>query len=130
MPGARANGGNSRDRTRGAAPISGTCAGRRPHRRPTRPAPAPYGAESCIPGVLAIFTPYLDRPRPPAAPETPDVERLSDREFAVLRLTAAGRTIPEISRELDLSPYTVKSRVARIHHKLGARTRAGCDGLR
>ena len=51
-------------------------------------------------------------------------ERLSNREFEVLRLLALGRSLKEIAAELDVSPKTVSSFRARILEKLRARTNA------
>ncbi|HXV93200.1 MAG TPA: response regulator transcription factor [Pseudonocardia sp.] len=49
---------------------------------------------------------------------------LSDREVEVVRLTAEGLTNPEIGHVLGLSALTVKSHLARISQRLGARDRA------
>jgi two-component system, NarL family, response regulator NreC len=49
---------------------------------------------------------------------------LSAREVEVLRLIALGYTTVEIGEELHLSPRTVETHRARIHRKLGFRTRA------
>ena len=45
---------------------------------------------------------------------------ITDREFDVLALMAAGRSNKEIARQLDLSPNTVKTHAARLFEKLGA----------
>jgi DNA-binding CsgD family transcriptional regulator/pimeloyl-ACP methyl ester carboxylesterase len=49
---------------------------------------------------------------------------LTPRETEVLRLVAAGRTSPEISRELSLSVRTVGRHITNIYNKIGARSRA------
>lgn len=49
---------------------------------------------------------------------------LSLRETEVLRLIALGHTSVEIARLLNLSPRTIETHRARIHRKLGLRTRA------
>lgn len=46
-------------------------------------------------------------------------DRLSDREFAVLQLVLAGRSIKEIASELSLSGKTVSTYHTRIWEKLG-----------
>ncbi len=51
-------------------------------------------------------------------------EQLSPREAEVLQLIALGHTSVEIARMLKLSPRTVETHRARIHQKLGLRTRA------
>ena len=51
-------------------------------------------------------------------------EHLSPREAEVLQLIALGHTSVEIARMLKLSPRTVETHRARIHQKLGLRTRA------
>ena len=48
---------------------------------------------------------------------------ISPRELAVLAELAAGRSNKEIARQLDVSPNTVKTHVARLFEKLGARRR-------
>jgi DNA-binding NarL/FixJ family response regulator len=49
---------------------------------------------------------------------------LSAREIQVLALAADGLSNPEIARELGLSALTVKSHLARMTRRLGARDRA------
>ena len=48
---------------------------------------------------------------------------ISDRELEVLELLAAGRSNKEIARQLDVSPNTVKTHVARLLEKLEAKRR-------
>ncbi len=45
---------------------------------------------------------------------------ITDREWDVLRLVAAGQSNKEIARQLAVSPNTVKTHVARLFCKLGA----------
>lgn len=56
--------------------------------------------------------------------ERPLHEALSDREFQVLRLLAAGRRLSEVAAELALSPKTVSVYRARVLEKLRVRTTA------
>lgn len=49
---------------------------------------------------------------------------LTDRELAVLRLAAAGRTNKEIAKELFLAEGTVKVHAAGVYRKLGVHSRA------
>jgi len=56
---------------------------------------------------------------PPAQP----LERLTDREEEVLVTVARGRTNAEIANELHISLSTVKTHLARLMTKLGARNR-------
>jgi DNA-binding NarL/FixJ family response regulator len=51
-------------------------------------------------------------------------ERLSDREYRVMWLLAAGKQIKEISKELGLSPSTVSTYRHRILRKLGITSNA------
>ena len=46
-------------------------------------------------------------------------ERLSDREFEVLRMIASGKTISQIAEELHLGVTTVSTHRARILEKMG-----------
>jgi two-component system nitrate/nitrite response regulator NarL len=57
---------------------------------------------------------------------------LSDRELEVLRLTAEGRSAPEIGKQLYLSGATVKTHLKRIYEKLGVNDRASAvaEGMR
>lgn len=48
---------------------------------------------------------------------------ISPRELEVLREIAAGRSNKEIAARLDVSPNTVKTHVAHLFEKLGARRR-------
>jgi len=45
-------------------------------------------------------------------------ERLSDREFEILRMIASGRTVSQIAEELHLSVTTVSTHRARILEKM------------
>ena len=49
---------------------------------------------------------------------------LTDREREVLKLTADGRSAPQIAEELYLSPTTVKTHLQRAYEKLGVSDRA------
>jgi len=49
---------------------------------------------------------------------------LTLREWDILPLVAAGMTNAEIGAQLYVSPFTVKSQLAALCHKLGARDRA------
>lgn len=51
-------------------------------------------------------------------------ERLSDREFQVLRLLAGGRTVTDIGNDLHLSIKTVSTHKANLMHKLGLKNQA------
>lgn len=51
-------------------------------------------------------------------------ELLSDREFQVLRMIAAGKSVKEISEDLSLSIKTVSTYRARILDKTGMKTNA------
>ena len=48
---------------------------------------------------------------------------ISPRELAVLHEIVAGRSNKEIAAQLNVSPNTVKTHVARLFEKLGARRR-------
>lgn len=66
--------------------------------------------------------------RPPRGPFTPNTRvretlGVSDREFEVLTLLAAGRSNKEIAHQLDVSPNTVKTHVAKLFAKLEAKRR-------
>jgi len=56
--------------------------------------------------------------------ERPIHERLSDREYQVLRMIAAGKTTREISAELALSMKTVSTYRSRLLEKMNMRSAA------
>ena len=62
------------------------------------------------------------RPAPAAAFVVNDKAReslgISEREFEVLELLAAGRSNKEIANQLNVSPNTVKTHVAKLYGKL------------
>ena len=62
--------------------------------------------------------------RSASAQRTPYVPVLSPREREVLKLIAAGSSIPAIAKELYLAPSTVKTHVQRLYEKLGVSDRA------
>jgi DNA-binding NarL/FixJ family response regulator len=89
-----------------------------------------------LPDVAAPGLPAHPGPRPggaPAAPWPPSLpaagragrvtELLTDREFEVLRLVAAGMSNGEIADHLRISPATAKTHVAHLLTKLDARDR-------
>ena len=70
---------------------------------------------------VALSTTRSRRRDPLAAPTN---EPLSQREREVVRLIAAGRTGPEIARELQISHNTVRRHAFNAMTKLGAHSRA------
>jgi DNA-binding NarL/FixJ family response regulator len=75
-------------------------------------------APSVTARLLATFSNAADR-KPPSDP----VEALTDREEEVVLTVARGRTNPEIADELHISLSTVKTHLAAVMTKLGARNR-------
>lgn len=63
----------------------------------------------------------IDRPRPTATAGL--VEQLSQREMAVLRYLPSTLSLPEIARELYVSPNTVKTQCNAIYRKLAVTSR-------
>ena len=51
-------------------------------------------------------------------------EKLSDREYQVMRMIASGKTVGEIARELCLSEKTISTHRARILEKMEMKTNA------
>lgn len=69
---------------------------------------------------------HLFAPRAPVEPGNPGAVAalgISERELAVLRELAAGASNREIAARLAISANTVKTHVARLFDKLGARRR-------
>jgi two-component system nitrate/nitrite response regulator NarL len=66
------------------------------------------------------------------APAAPDAPALTARESEVLALAAAGQSGPQIGRELQVSPATVKTHLKNIYGKLGVTDRAAAvaEGIR
>jgi len=58
--------------------------------------------------------------------DTPNAphEELSDREFAVLRMIASGKTVSQVADELSLSVKTVSTYRTRILEKMGMKSSA------
>jgi DNA-binding CsgD family transcriptional regulator len=77
-------------------------------------------------GVWAGGRLFAGRAAPAEFDGNPDVQRtlgLSAREMEVLALLADGLANKEIAARLHVSPNTVKTHVARVLEKLGARRR-------
>src|SRR6266576_654729 len=77
------------------------------------------GGRYVSPSLAEKMASYLaiDTPNPPH-------ERLSDREFAVLRMIASGKTVGQIAVELSLSVKTVSTYRTRILEKMGMASNA------
>lgn len=76
------------------------------------------------PGItLPLYERVAARHRVATARPTPTttdlVEPLSERELVVLRYLPSTLSLPEIARELYVSPNTVKSQCAAVYRKLG-----------
>jgi len=76
----------------------------------------PSVAAKVVARVAALPDEAVPRPRPPLVP-------LSERELAVVRLLADGRSNKEIAADLYLAEGTVKNYVTALLGKLGARDR-------
>jgi len=73
-----------------------------------------FGPEVLEHAALGMHPDRDDRPH----------ERLSDREYQVLRMIGSGRTVSEIANELVLSVKTVSTYRARVLEKMEMRTNA------
>jgi DNA-binding NarL/FixJ family response regulator len=74
------------------------------------------------PSITARLLKTFARPGTGSAPVRP-IEALTEREEQILTTVARGRTNSEISEELHISLSTVKSHIASLMAKLGARNR-------
>lgn len=81
------------------------------------------GGESLLsPRVARQVMAQLATTAAPVAPD-PRLERLTERELAVLRRVAHGDTNAEIAQHLVVSPATARTYISRILAKLDARDR-------
>ncbi len=84
---------------------------------------AAAGGEALIaPSVTARLLGTFARTAPATSPAQP-IEALTHREEQILAAVARGRTNVEISAELHISLSTVKTHIASLMAKLGARNR-------
>jgi DNA-binding CsgD family transcriptional regulator len=72
---------------------------------------------------IPLHPPATAEPGAPAPAQVPTRYGLTDRELAVLRLLAAGRTNPQIGAELYISTSTASVHVTNILRKLGVSSR-------
>ena len=87
---------------------------------------APEEMVKAVTEVLAgrsYATPTSDSPRG-GAPQGLQHQRLSDREYQVLRMLGVGKTVSEIATELALSVKTVSTYRTRVLEKMDLRTTA------
>ena len=75
------------------------------------------------PSVTRSLIAEFARVSPRRRAEPPDHVTLTDREFEVLKLVAAGLSNAEIAKRLFLGEATVKTHVGRVLGKLGLRDR-------
>ncbi len=74
------------------------------------------------PAVARRLMAYVERPTP--RPDPAVFPELTDREREILELVAQGRSNPDITAALVLSPKTVRNHVSNIFSKLQVRDRA------
>ena len=76
-------------------------------------------------GVVIGVRVIAPRPAPDfdGNPQAQAALGISERELQVLKELAAGHSNKQIARNLDVSPNTVKTHVARLFEKLGASRR-------
>ena len=76
----------------------------------------------CLPLLERVRARHrITRERPAPLPGL--VEQLSEREMAVLRYLPSTLSLPEIARELFVSPNTVKTQCSAIYRKLAVTSR-------
>jgi DNA-binding CsgD family transcriptional regulator len=74
---------------------------------------------------IRLFAAPAALPATEGNPQAQATLGISERELEVLRELAAGRSNKEIALRLNVSPNTVKTHVARLFEKLGAKRRTG-----
>jgi DNA-binding NarL/FixJ family response regulator len=80
------------------------------------------GEAMIAPGVTRrLIGQFAGQPRPGRKPR--EITGITDREREVLRLVGLGMSNPEIAAALYIAPGTVKTHMARLLAKLGARDR-------
>jgi DNA-binding NarL/FixJ family response regulator len=90
---------------------------------PTSPFARPAAA-SPPPSVTETPSAAPSHAAPPPFPPSPPPAGLTAREIEVLRLIAAGKSNPEIAKQLFVSEATVKTHINHVFAKTGARDRA------
>jgi DNA-binding NarL/FixJ family response regulator len=83
-----------------------------------------YGDGYFRAAAARVLARRVGKPDPNKA-ERDRYERLTDREKAVLRMTAEGYSAPEIGEKLSISPKTVDTYKQRVNEKLGLDGRPG-----
>jgi LuxR family maltose regulon positive regulatory protein len=73
-----------------------------------------------------LLAAFADEPGLPQLKEKAIITPLSEREFDVLRLIAAGKSNQDIARELVIALGTVKRHVFNIYNKLDVKNRTEC----
>ena len=61
--------------------------------------------------------------------QKPPLEELTPRQIEILKLLRHGLSNKEIARELDLSPFTVRSHVSALMKNLGVSNRAAASAI-
>jgi DNA-binding NarL/FixJ family response regulator len=77
------------------------------------------GGRYISPALAERMASYLD-----IDVQKPPHERLSDREFLILRMIGSGRTVSQIAKELSLSVKTISTYRARLLEKMDMKTNA------
>jgi len=72
---------------------------------------------------VRLFAAPAPAPSTEGNPQAQATLGISERELEILRELAAGRSNKEIANRLNISPNTVKTHVARLFEKLGAKRR-------
>ena len=77
------------------------------------------GGRYISPALAERMASYLD-----IDVQKPPHERLSDREFLILRMIGSGQTVSQIAKELSLSVKTISTYRARLLEKMDMKTNA------